>query len=448
MLRIELGRKRRSNRFCNGVTRRNALQIGSLGLLGGLGLPELLKQEAGAAGSRAKAEACIMLFLEGGPSTIDMWDLKPDAPEEIRGPFRPIATSVPGTFVGEHCPLSAKAADKYSIIRSYSHEDNGHVTGYYYVMTGRRPRFRDGQNSRIPANVLFPSIGSRVARELGLGGSVPSYINLPSPMDAGGPGFYGPEYAPFVIESDPVQPDFEVRDLQLPSGITSARMSRRQRLLSGVEGLKSTPGGRAGELSTYYQKAHDLITSPAARKAFDIHSEPESLRKRYGYSTLGQCALLSRRLVEAGCRFIGVDNPGWDTHVDCFRSLKDDLVPQADRAFSALVTDLEERGMLESTLVIMMGEMGRTPRVNKSVGRDHWGKAQSVLIAGGGVRGGRVIGATDQHASKPIRDEVSIHDLHRTIFTLMGIATDKTYYTPLGRPVPVLEGGKLIPGLT
>lgn len=448
MLRLEFGRRRRSNRLCDGVTRRNALQIGSLGLLGGLGLPELLKHEARAADGRPKAKACIMLFLEGGPSTIDMWDLKPEAPEEIRGPFRPIPTNVPGTFVGEHCPLSAKAADKYSVIRSYSHEDNGHVTGYYYVMTGRKARFRDGQNSRIPANVLFPSIGSRVARELGLGGSVPSYINLPSPMDAGGPGFYGPEYAPFVIESDPVQPDFEVRDLQLPHGVNSARMSRRQRLLSGVEGLKSKGNGRAAEMSTYYQKAHDLITSPAARKAFDIHAEPESLRKRYGYSTLGQCALLSRRLVEAGCRFIGVDNPGWDTHFDCFPSLKDDLVPQADRAFSALVTDLEERGMLDSTLVIMMGEMGRTPRVNKNAGRDHWGKAQSVLIAGGGVRGGRVIGATDEHASEPIRDEVSIHDLHRTIFTLMGIDTDKTYYTPLGRPVPVLEGGKLIPGLT
>lgn len=448
MLRIEFGRGRRPNRLCDGITRRDALQVGGVGLLGGLSLPTLLEQEARAAASEAKAKACIMLFLEGGPSTIDMWDLKPEAPAEIRGPFRPIATNVPGIHVGEHCPMSAKAADKFSIIRSYSHEDNGHVTGYYYVMTGHKPRFRDGQNSRIPVNTLFPSIGSRVARELGLGGAVPSYINVPAPMDAGGPGFYGPEYAPFVIENDPVQPDFEVRDLQLPGGVGSGRMSRRQQLLSSVESLQRQGGGRAEEMSTYYQKAHDLVTSPAARKAFDLHSEPESLRNRYGYSTIGQCALLSRRLVEAGCRFIGVDHAGWDTHFDCFPSLKDDLIPQADRAFSALVTDLEERGMLESTLVIMMGEMGRTPRVNKDAGRDHWGNAQSVLIAGGGVRGGQVIGATDKHASEPIRDEVSIHDLHRTIFTLMGIDTNKTYYTPLGRPVPVLEGGNMIPGLT
>lgn len=439
--------KQRSYCLGGGMTRRHALQVGSLGALG-LGLPEVLRQEAEGAMRETKAKACIMLFLEGGPSTIDMWDLKPEAPEEIRGPFQPIATSVPGTFVGEYCPMSAKVAEKFSIVRSYSHEDNGHVTGYYYVMTGKKPRFRDGQNSRIPANVLFPSIGSRVARELGLGGSVPAYINLPSPMDAGGPGFYGPEYAPFVIESDPVQPDFEVRDLQLPAGVNSTRMSRRQRLLAQVEDLKQQGGGRAEEMATYYRKAHDLITSPQAREAFNIHAEEESLRKRYGYSTLGQSALLARRLVEAGCRFIGIDNPGWDTHFDCFPTLKDNLIPQADQAFSALVTDLEERGMLDSTLVIMMGEMGRTPRVNKNAGRDHWGKAQSILMAGGGVQGGQVIGATDKHASEPIRDEVSIHDLHRTIFTLMGIKTDKTYYTPQGRPVPVLEGGKLIPGLT
>ena len=417
MLRFELGGNRRSSRLCEGVTRRNALQVGSLSLLGGFSLPELLRQEARSAVVQPKAKSCIMLFLQGGPSTIDMWDLKPEAPVEIRGPFLPIETNVPGTYVSEHCPMSARAADKFSIVRSYSHEDNGHITGYYYVMTGRRPRFRDGQNRRIPANVLFPSIGSRVARELGLGGAVPSYINVPAPMDAGGPGFYGPEFAPFVIESDPVQPDFEVRDLQLSGGVTSTRMSRRQKLLSGVERLQPADTGRAQEMSTYYQKAHDLITSPAARKAFNIHAEPESLRKRYGYSTIGQCALLSRRLVEAGCRFIGVDHAGWDTHFDCFPTLKDNLVPQADLAFSALVGDLAERGLLESTLVIMMGEMGRTPRVNGNAGRDHWGKAQSVLIAGGGIRGGQVIGATDKHASEPVRDDVlnprpASYDLH------------------------------------
>lgn len=444
---FEIHTRQRTRRNCDGVTRRNVLRIGGLGL-GGFLAPQIVGTQATADSKIAKAKSVIMLFLEGGPSTIDMWDLKPKAPEEIRGPFQQIATNVPGTFVGEHCPLSAQVADKYSMIRSYSHEDNGHVTGYYYVMTGRKPRFRDGQNSRIPANTLFPSIGSRVARELGLSGTVPAYVNLPSPMDAGGSGFYGPEYAPFVIEGDPVQPDFEVRDLQLPKQVSPERMTRRQQLLSGVEQINNaTATGVKQEMTTYYEKAHELITSPEARKAFNLQAEPESLRQRYGYSTIGQSALLARRLVEAGSRFIGIDNPGWDTHFDCFPSLQHDLIPQADRAFSALVTDLAERGLLESTLVIMMGEMGRTPRVNKNAGRDHWGKAQTVLIAGGGVQGGRVIGKTDEHASEPIEDEVSIHDLHRTIFTLMGINTDKTYYTPLGRPVPVLEGGQLISGL-
>ena len=432
---------------CDRVTRRTALRVGSLAL-GGLGLPGLLQQEALGATARGKAKAVIMLFLEGGPSTIDMWDLKPDAPAEIRGPFRPIATNVPGTQVGEHCQQCARVADKYTIIRSHSHEDNGHVTGYYYVMTGQRARFRDGQNSRIPANIHFPSIGSKVARELGLGGKVPPYVNLPAPMDAGGPGFYGPQYAPFVIESDPVQPDFEVKDLRLPNGIDPRRMSRRETLLKGVENLQGQTEGTAAEMSAYYQKAHDLVTSPEAQKAFDIGSESESIRKLYGYSTIGHSALLARRLVEAGCRFIGIDNPGWDTHADSFPSLKHDLIPQADQAFAALVTDLEQRGMLDSTLVIMMGEMGRTPKINNNAGRDHWGKAQSVLVAGGGIRNGQVIGATDQHAAEPTENPVSIHDLHRTIYHLMGIDTNKTYLTPLGRPMPILEKGRVIPGLT
>lgn len=445
MLRVAVGHRR--NRNCNAVTRRDALRIGGLGALGGLSLPALLELEAKGAVRSAQAQACIFLFLEGGPSTIDMWDLKPDAPAEIRGPFQPIATSVPGTFVGEHCHLSARVADKFTIVRSHSHEDNGHVTGYYYVMTGQRARFQDGQNNRIPVNTLFPSLGSKVVRELGLRGSVPPYVNLPAPMDAGGAGFYGAEFAPFVIESDPVQPDFEVRDLQLPRGVSPGRMARRQEMLSGIEQFQRAVDGRAGEMSTYYHQAHELVTSPAAQKAFDIHAESEATRRRYGHSTIGQCALLSRRLVEAGCRFVGVDHAGWDTHYTCFPTLQDDLIPQADRAFSALVTDLEDRGLLDSTLVVMMGEMGRTPRINANAGRDHWGQAQSILLAGGGIRPGQVIGATDEHASQPTRDPVSIQDLHHTIMTLMGIDTRKTYYTPLGRPVPLDGGGKMIPGL-
>jgi hypothetical protein len=437
-------------RTCDRITRRHALRIGASGLLGGLTLPRFLQMQATAAtGQEPKAKSCIFLFLEGGPSTIDMWDMKPEAPVEVRGPYKPIATNVPGTMIGEHLPNCAKIADKYTILRSHSHNDNGHSTGYHYVMTGYRADFADGTNSRKPNNVLFPSIGSVVAKELGARGPLPVYMNLPHPMTAGGPGFYGAEYAPFVVETDPAQPDFEVKDLKLVEGVSSGRMDRRRRVLSGLERLEK---GRAGQgksdvMSTYYEKAHDLITSAAARKAFDIQSEPESLRASYGYTTLGQCALLSRRLVEAGCRFVGVDHSGWDTHFTCFPSLEKDLIPSVDKAFSALVTDLHQRGLLDSTLVVMMGEMGRTPRVNAQAGRDHWSMAQAVLFAGGGIKPGCVIGATDKNATAPVADPVSVEDILKTIFHLMGVDSSKTYYTPLGRPVPIVNGGNLVKGL-
>lgn len=436
-----------ARRRCDGVSRRHALRLGGAGLLGGLSLPNLLRMQAEAATERpGKAKSLLFLFLEGGPPHQDMWDLKPDAPPEIRGPFSPIATSVPGTFVGEHCPLSAKIAEKFTILRSHTHRDNGHSTGYHYVMTGYPPSFRDGENP-VPNNELYPSLGSILARELGPRGPVPANVNLPHPMKAGGPGFYGAEFAPFVIESDPVQPDFEVKDLRPVAGLTTDRLATRRRLLEGIDRLGGTPQGRAAQMSEYYDKARELITSPAALKAFDISAEPANIRQRYGMTQVGQCALLGRRLVEAGCRFVGIDAPGWDVHFNCFPSLQGDLIPPADRAFSALVCDLEERGLLDETLVVMMGEMGRTPRINAQAGRDHWSMAQTVLFAGGGIKPGQIIGATDKQASAVTADPVSVEDLLKTILGQMGVDTSKTYYTPLGRPVPIVNGGKTIPGL-
>jgi len=237
-----------------------------------------------------------------------------------------------------------------------------------------------------------------------------------------------------------------VKDLGRVEGLTEDRASLRQRLLAGLE--RERPRlGRAASMSTYYAKAYDLINSPTARKAFNIQAEPAPIRERYGMTQIGQCALLGRRLVEAGCRFVGIDAPGWDVHFNCFPSLKTDLIPPADLAFYALVTDLEERGLLDSTLVVMMGEMGRTPRVNAQAGRDHWSMAQCILFAGGGTKPGQIIGATDAQAAAPTSDPVSIADLLRTIHTLMGIDADKEYADPLGRPVPLVNGGKLIPGL-
>lgn len=446
MFEVSLGNNKSST--CEGVSRRHALRLGTSGLIGGLTLPRLLELQAKAASSEtAKAKSCIFLFLEGGPPHQDMWDPKPKAPTEIRGPFGVIPTNVSGTFVTDQLPLCAKVADKYTIIRSHSHRDNGHTTGYHYVMTGRKPNFADGDNP-VPNNDFFPSIGSVVSRECGPRGALPAYINLPHPMGAGGPGFYGAEHAPFVIEADPTQPDFEVKDLRPPSQLSQERLSLRQKLLTGIDTLERNRNrGQAKEMSTYYEKAYNLIASTEAKMSFDIHAEPETIRDAYGRTQLGQCTLLARRLVEGGCRFVGVDAPGWDVHFNCFPSLQTDLIPYADRAFSTLVTDLEARGLLDETLVIMMGEMGRTPRVNAKAGRDHWSMAQTIIIAGGGTKPGQVIGATDKHAAAPTTEPIGVNDLLFTISKLMGIDPTKTYLGPLGRPVPIVDGGEMISGL-
>ena len=441
------------HRFCDGLTRRQTLRLGATSLFGGLTLPRVLRaEEANKAegGRSAKAKSCLFIFLEGGPPQLDMFDPKPDSPAEIRGPFQAISTSLPGVIFSEHCSNCAKIAHKFSVVRSHSHTDNGHSTGYHYVMTGHRPTFADGEYP-VPTNDVFPSLGSVVSRELGSRGAptvgtVPPYINLPQAMSSGGPGFFGAEYAPFVIEADPSQPDFEVRDLGQIGGLTRQRSELRERLLTGLE--RNHPRtGRAAAMSTYYQKARDLITSPAARQAFNIHAEPASVRESYGMSQIGQSALLGRRLIEAGSRFVGIDAPGWDVHFNCFPSLQGDLIPPADKAFAALINDLEQRGLLDSTLVVMMGEMGRTPRITKEAGRDHWSMAQFIVFAGGGVKPGQIIGATDKQAAYPITDVIGVSDLLRTIHTLLGIDADKEYADPLGRPVPLVNGGKVIPGL-
>lgn len=435
-----------SRRYCDGISRRQMLRLGSTGLMAGLTLPRLLQAEEQSPSARAaKATSCIFIFLEGGPPHQDMWDPKPDAPAEIRGPFQTIPTRTPGVFFAEYCRKCAQISDKFTVVRSHSHADNGHMTGYYYLMTGRKPTFADGEHP-IPTNELFPSLGAFVGKELGSNGKVPAYINMPHPMSAGGPGFLGAEYAPFVIEADPSQPDFEVKDLGNVDGVSDRRTALRRKMLAGLEKERQRIG-RAAAMSTYYAKAFNLINSPEARKAFHIQSESIALRESYGMSQIGQCALLGRRLVEAGCRFVGIDAPGWDVHFNCFPSLKNDLIPPADQAFFGLITDLEQRGMLDSTLVVMMGEMGRTPRINAQAGRDHWSMAQSILFAGGGIKPGQIIGSTDAQAAAPTSDPISVSDVLRTIHSLMGIDADKEYPDPLGRPVPLVNGGKLIPGL-
>lgn len=429
------------------LDRRQLLRIGGSGCLAGLSLSTLLQWQAEAALPIApKAKAIIFILLEGGPSHIDMWDMKPEAPSEIRGPFKPISTIVPGTMISELMPRCAQIVDKFTILRSHSHNDNAHQTGRHWLLTGYPPSFADGQAKGVPFNELYPSIGSIVSRELGQHGHVPPYIELPNPLGPGGPGFYGPKYAPFTINNDPAQPDFEVRDLKTPAGISPDRFMRRQKLLNDVRSLgpshEST--GKATTFDSYYEKAVALVTSKEAREAFDIQAESVTLRERYGYSSIGQSALLARRLVQAGCRFIGIEHGSWDTHTDNFSSHEKALCPPTDQAFSALVTDLDERGMLDETLVVMMGEMGRTPKINADAGRDHWSQCQTVILAGGGIKRGAVIGASDSTASFPTTTPYGIQDLLRTFFYLLGVDADKVYHTPLGRPVPIVNGGKKI----
>ena len=444
MFRVVFGNNKRD---CDGVTRRQALRVAASGLFGGLSLPSLLELQAQAPTPQpARARACIFFMLEGGPSHIDMWDLKPEAPAEIRGEFQPIATNVTGTRISEILPRCARIADKFTIVRSHSHRDNAHQTGRHWVLTGYPPNFRDGQARGVPFNEIYPSIGSIIKRELGARGPVPPYIEMPNPLGPGGPGFYGAAYAPFTVDTDPVQPDFAVRDLQPAAGTDTARFNRQQRLLQSVEQLRpeNSLTGPARTMSTYYEQAVDLVRSPQAQQAFRIQLESPRLRERYGHTSIGQCALLARRLVEAGTRFVGIDHGSWDTHVDNFTSHRRALVPPMDQAFSALVTDLDERGLLDETLVVMMGEMGRTPRINGNAGRDHWSQCQSVIFAGGGTRPGIVIGASDRTASLPTTTPYGIQDLLQTIFHLMGVDTSRTYYTPLGRPVPIVNGGQRI----
>lgn len=440
-------RNSNSATWAHPFNRRQMLRFSGSGLMAGVSLPTLLQLQGEAAIAQTpNAKAIIFIMLEGGPSHIDMWDLKPEAPSEIRGPFKPISTVVPGTFISELLPHCAKVVDKFTILRSHSHNDNAHQTGRHWLLTGYPPNFADGQAKGIPFNELYPSIGSIVSRELGPGGQVPPYIEIPNALGPGGPGFYGAQYAPFTINNDPAQPDFEVRDLKTPNHITDDRFLLRQKLLTDIQqlgpGLEAS--GKASTFDAYYEKAVALVTSKEAREAFNLQAESAATRERYGYSSIGQSALLARRLVEAGCRFIGIEHGSWDTHTDNFSSHEKALCPPTDLAFSALVSDLDERGMLDETLVVMMGEMGRTPKINNDAGRDHWSQCQSVILAGGGIKRAAVVGASDSTASFPTTTPYGIQDLLRTFFFLLGVDADKVYHTPLGRPVPIVNGGKKI----
>ena len=433
-------------RYCDGIERRGFLRMGSVA---GLSLAQLLRlqQTHGIEGSPKKDVSCIFIFIIGGMAHQDMWDPKPEAPAEIRGDFRPIDTKVPGIQVSDLLPRIAGVTDKLAILRSLTHGDPDHTAGYHVMMTGQHPGFSGSFNRNVLNNNMHPSFGSMVAKLGGNSGKLPPYISVPNFLNSGGPSFLGPSYAPFVIEADPASPEFSVRDIVLPEGITDDRSLRRQtalRAINHVEKRVDAFSSQERSLDIYYEKAYQLMTSSAAKQAFEIDREKPATRDAYGMTSLGQCCLLARRLVESGCRFVSIENGHWDTHRKNSESLRDLLVPPLDQGVSALLNDLDDRGRLDSTLVVLTTEFGRSPRINEMAGRDHWPQAFSIVMAGGGLKRGLTIGATDKQAASVIDRPITPSDMAATLLTALGINPDVTLHTPLGRPVQLAGGGRAV----
>jgi hypothetical protein len=439
--------------LCDGIARRDLLRIGAAGLAGlPLSLSWLLEAQARAgqqAAGKAKARSLIYLFLKGGLSTIDTFDLKPQAPSEFAGEFRPIDTVVPGIRIGEHLPRLAGQMDKFSLIRSFNQKSSNHGDADHYMLTGYFPRA--GFNGGLSPNNHFPSFGSIISKKLGGVGSVPPYVCLPRAANSGGSAYLGASAAPFTIEADPSAPKFSVPDVLPPLEVAADRLEARHAMLTRVDrfqrGAEMRVNSQVGATSEFRSRAFDLMTSPAAKQAFDIHAEPDKLRDEYGRNTLGQSCLMARRLVEAGVRCVTIDHHNWDTHDNNFSVLKNSLLPKLDAGLSTLLRDLHDRGLLNSTLVVVSGEFGRTPRINKNAGRDHWGPVYSVALAGGGIVGGRIEGRSDERAEKPADAPHGPEDLAATVCTLMGINPEDEFHTPEGRPVKIVNGGRVISGL-
>jgi hypothetical protein len=435
--------------FCDGLRRRDFLRLGAAGIFGmGLTLPGLLRQRALAAdqGKATKDVSLIFLFLHGGLSTIDTWDLKPDAPAEFKGEFKPIDTNVPGIQISELMTRTAQQMDKFSLIRSFRHHNSDHGPADHYIHTGYFPTA--GFNPGLRPNNQKPAHGAVIARKLGPRGSVPPYVCLPKMHPSAGSAYLGAACSPFVVEADPNAPNFAVPDVVPPPTLEASRLDDRKKLLGELDRFQKAAEAKANRdaaaMGTFREKAFDLMTSPEAKKAFDLSAEPEKLRDEYGRTSLGQSCLLARRLVGAGVRCVSIDHSNWDTHDGNFVTLKRDLLPALDAALATLFRDLAERGLLDSTLVLVTGEFGRTPRINKNAGRDHWGPAFTVALGGGGIVGGRVIGKSDARAEKPASDPYGPEDLCATMYRLLGIDPEEEFYTPEGRPVKIVNNGRLI----
>jgi hypothetical protein len=433
---------------CGGVTRRDFIQVG-LGGLVGLGLCDLLRLRASAgtiSPSRgAKNVNCILVWMDGGPSHYESFDPKPDAPSDIRGEFKPISTKVPGVQFSECVPKLAAVADKFTVVRSICHKDPNHGGGNHYMMTG--------MPTPVPvacgAFVTFhPSFGSMVSYDRGIRKGMPAYVAMPEVSRSGGPNFLGAQHAPFVIDGYPNSESFKVRDVTLPPSISEGRAQSRQALRQALDGMKRFADKLADDpavsFDQFYARGLDLVSSPEAQEAFNIGSEDKTVREEFGRNDFAQRLLLARRLVEVGVSFVTVYYGGWDHHTKIFDAYKGDHVKRFDQGMAALITDLDRRGLLESTLVIALGEFGRTPKINKDAGRDHWPGAMSVLMAGAGVPRGGVVGATDAKGYYAAENVYRPEDFAATLYTKMGIDPTQLLHTNTGRPVQLVNNGRVI----
>jgi len=455
MLRIQLGK---TARYCDGVSRRSFLQLGVAGMATA-GLPQILraKEESVQQGHAKKDTSVILLWLDGGPSHMDMYDMKPNAPAEYRGIWSPIQTNVPGIEVTELYPLQAKIADKFSIVRSLHHDTGDHFTGGHWMLTGR------GGASGADSTPRFPFFGSYATQVLGPRKSgMPANVAIPYAMSIGirpgyfGGHFLGSEANPFETEGDPNSDNFRVQNISMLDNLTLDRLENRRQLLTQIDRLQRDVdrSGMVDAMDRFDLDAYQLVTGPSARQAFDLSSEDPKLRDRYGRTSWGQSTLLARRLVEAGVTFVTCHFGGWDHHWDLKQGY-DNYLPQIDQLVYALFTDLTERGLYDRVLVVLCGEFSRTPRMNDggnggapmsmgTPGRDHWGNATFCLLGGGGVRGGQIVGSTNRLGEVPQDRPLRVGDLHHTIYHVLGFDPNTHFLDHSGRPIPAVDHGAVI----
>ena len=424
-------------RDCDGLHRRDLLKVGMLGGLG-LSLPGLLASRALAKGKgREKDVNCILIWTRGGTSHHDTFDPKPEAPLSVRGEFGVVDTAVPGVKFADILPRMGRELGRYGLLRSWNPHNAGHGVADQYVMSGRP----------VNPTLIYPTFGSVVSHQKGFKTRMPPFVQLGNHVDrvngGGTAGYLGQEHNPFEIHADPNMDKFHVRDITPPAGVDGSRLDRRRGMLKKIDALQRQADRQPGEytaMDLHQRAALDLITAPETKAAFDIGSEDPRLRDQYGRDSFGQSCLLARRLIESGVRLVTVSDGGWDTHAGNFPALKNSLIPRFDRGLPALLTDLEDRGLLSTTLVVWLTDFGRTPKVNSAGGRDHWASAGFAIMAGAGVPGGSVIGRTDGEGGIPTHDEYASEDIAATIYSKLGIPLDLMTQTPDGRPIRLNEG--------